>query len=534
MTSAASNPPSDTSLARKGSRLRRWCMRVLFVLVTLVTLCVLYLQISKVRGRNAWHRMEAQLKEKGMPIYLADVLPPEIPDEENQVATPFWKGVFPKATMREVVHQYHMDDPRVTKAYQLVTRYQFDVVQGGTARAKWTEPPLLIRAWAKALQQVVENPSNQEDLSREQVEALPPAEAGRVVLDLLQVYDPVIDEFRAASDRPKARYPIDYSVPDPATIRLPHFVQIKEILRILRLRAMAHAVTGDVSRADEDVKLMFLLSESLKGEPTLISYLVRIAAHRITLETFRQVLNRGLAWPEPALARWQDRYRNLDLIAALSEALRAERTFGNSMFARMRDKSNRGHYAESLGAEPELELVVVALPTGWIYFEQVNYNWLFDRLLLFNQSPSGIRVDPAWVLKNEKDIQAETRDLGYAVFWRHRLFSSLLLPALVHTPEKAAQAQALVDMATLGSALERHRIETGTYPEALAALLPRYLDRLPDDVTAAQSYRFRRDADGAYTLWSIGYNQVDDQGTIAKESDEGDWAWAREDETKER
>ena len=84
----------------------------------------------------------------------------------------------------------------------------------------------------------------------------------------------------------------------------------------------------------------------------------------------------------------------------------------------------------------------------------------------------------------------------------------------------------------MGCALERHRLATGHYPDALAALSPRFVRRLPTDLVDGQSLRYRRTTDGRLLLYSVGWNGADDNGEPAflasgrgTEAKEGDWVW---------
>ena len=62
-------------------------------------------------------------------------------------------------------------------------------------------------------------------------------------------------------------------------------------------------------------------------------------------------------------------------------------------------------------------------------------------------------------------------------------------------------------------ALQAYRADHGHYPEALQALVPRYLQRVPlDPFDPAKPLRYRREANG-YLLYSIGPDGVDDGGT---------------------
>lgn len=72
----------------------------------------------------------------------------------------------------------------------------------------------------------------------------------------------------------------------------------------------------------------------------------------------------------------------------------------------------------------------------------------------------------------------------------------------------------------------------GQLPETLAALGPKFIAKLPHDVINGQPLKYRRTDDGRFLLYSVGWNEKDDGGTVAFSKDgknvnwkEGDWVW---------
>ena len=81
--------------------------------------------------------------------------------------------------------------------------------------------------------------------------------------------------------------------------------------------------------------------------------------------------------------------------------------------------------------------------------------------------------------------------------------------------------------------LERYRLAHETYPPKLDALAPAYIDELPHDIMNGEPYRYRLNADGTFLLYSVGWDQVDEGGTVGYRADDpkrinyetGDWVW---------
>jgi hypothetical protein len=82
-------------------------------------------------------------------------------------------------------------------------------------------------------------------------------------------------------------------------------------------------------------------------------------------------------------------------------------------------------------------------------------------------------------------------------------------------------------------ALKRYRLAHGQYPETLDGLVPQYVEKLPRDIIGGRPLNYRRTDNGQFVLYSIGWNEKDDGGTVVLTDskpprvnlDKGDWVW---------
>src|SRR5581483_11432829 len=126
---------------------------------------------------------------------------------------------------------------------------------------------------------------------------------------------------------PECLYPVVYDVNNPWGILLPHLSNIKSICQHLDLRACAELATGQSDRALDDVKLMLRLSDSLKAEPFLVSYLVRVLTVQVAVHSVWEGLTEH-QWTEAQLKELQAMFARYDFIADLKHPLDAERSAG--------------------------------------------------------------------------------------------------------------------------------------------------------------------------------------------------------------
>jgi hypothetical protein len=114
------------------------------------------------------------------------------------------------------------------------------------------------------------------------------------------------------------------------------------------------------------------------------------------------------------------------------------------------------------------------------------------------------------------------------ILTRHQLLSVMMLPSIGKIPEKGAAAQVAADQAVIACGLERYRRAHGRFPDGLNVLVPEFISTLPHDVITGEPYKYLPTADGRFVLYSVGWNEADDQGTPGKtlfDDKDGDWVW---------
>ena len=82
----------------------------------------------------------------------------------------------------------------------------------------------------------------------------------------------------------------------------------------------------------------------------------------------------------------------------------------------------------------------------------------------------------------------------------------------------------MANEALIACALERYRLAHGQYPEALDALIPQFIEKVPHDLIGGQPLKYRNTGE-RFLLYSIGWNERDDGGVPGKTIPEGDWVW---------
>ena len=135
-------------------------------------------------------------------------------------------------------------------------------------------------------------------------------------------------------------------------------------------------------------------------------------------------------------------------------------------------------------------------------------------------------ISPTAVRQADTAIEADIKHRN-----PYNIAEKLFLPALGSAARRFAYGQTSVDMARVAIALERYQLAHGDYPESLVALAPQFIAQLPHDLINGQPLQYRPEVDGQFVLYSVGWNEKDDDGEVvlgkngAVDSNAGDWVW---------
>jgi hypothetical protein len=184
---------------------------------------------------------------------------------------------------------------------------------------------------------------------------------------------------------------------------------------------------------------------------------------------------------------------------------------------------------EGNGGSPSLPggLMGHLIPTGWFYQNQFRCARVMVEYFIPVADVSQGTFSPELARRGDSAVTSETKSVS-----PFNMLEKLFLPALGNAAKKFAYGQASVDLARTALALERCRLAHGEYPESLDALAPQFIAKVPHDVIGGQPLKYRREADGRFTLYSIGWNETDDGGVVSYDdrgkslnNSKGDWIW---------
>ncbi|MCX7008429.1 MAG: hypothetical protein NTY53_14465 [Kiritimatiellaeota bacterium] len=469
--------------------MRKFLKRLGRLLAGLVGLVVLFYAEEYVRGRWAWERHLKELAARGDSLDIQKFVPPPIPDDQNMAAAPVFAGLFSD-----------------TNSFITLSR-RLNFPYARNADRDWHSGKKVdLIAWKKAF--------TNDDLTL-----------------ALKKYDDVLSEIADAAQRPQARFPVRYE--EGVAALCPHVTCTRQSSMVLRLRALVRLKAGQGDLAAQDLLLMLRLGQALENEPLLISLLV----HNSIVSLADQVLWEGLQdhhWKEDQLAAFQKEFERLDLVKDLRCACQGERLLAVFLLQAIHDQPRElfGEHCTPLG----MFVFRYVIPRGWFYLNCRNQDQAFlDQLIPCIDVPAQ-RIYPESCLNYVSQLERASEGSWFRILPYHYL-EYALAPAFPDWLRGSAYGQTAAQQAALACALERYRLVNARLPEKLDMLVPQFIAKIPHDVMDGQPLRYRLESDGSYKLWSVGWNQKDDDGQLVFEhpnapedqryldNQKGDWVW---------
>jgi hypothetical protein len=343
--------------------------------------------------------------------------------------------------------------------------------------------------------------------------------AARDYLAWSDSFEPEFDQIREALKRPYAWIDCDYNQP---SFLVPSFLSIRSLVQTLAQRAKCDLLLGRPAAALRELTLLNDSRRMLMGAPTgkpmtLLAAMINVAVTGPYVSAIADGLHRH-AWLELQLIALQQQLADIDLLPVISESLHEHPVWA-------------GHLFETLPLQRFFELdspwYVKFFPRGWDCRNMIHFVRLCEEPLggfdLANDTISPALFDQA--------SRHAHQQLAHP--FPFNIFLIAFMPNITRAVQTTAYNQTLVNEAQIACALERCRLAQGEYPETLDALVPHFIAKLPHDLIGGQSLLYRRQVDGKFLLYSIGWNQTDDHGQPSSLSPAGvvddynqeDWIW---------
>jgi hypothetical protein len=472
-----------------------WLARIAAILI--VFLIILYAE-EDWRGARDWVTCQKELQAKGETLDLRQLAPPGKP-EDDLSKVPIFAPLYqeednPKAPFNQIKVDFSAD---YSELYPKPSSY----LKG---------EPLDLAAWQKYYRSIPE--------------VHLPVQVGTPAQDVLHVlsrFDPQMNEIDVALSNSNAYWPINYKM--PFATPLGGVTKMIRLSQLLQLRAISHLDNHETDLAEKDYLFSFRLNQPLTKGCFLINYLVIGAVRSIDDSILWDGLRRH-AWTDAQLREMESTLASTDMIALAADSFRIERaSFVEAVKVAQDLDTNIVHRMKAHGLLFIFEYGMIR-PQGWWYEDRIAYCEAIQKCLDGMDLSRGTVSSTAFPYHVASGSGDDSRSTNTSIWDKIYIpISAASLSAFDNTGSRIAHAETNRRLARLACRLEEYHIAHGQYPDKLDELpdLPAHLNQ---EVLSEQPLRYQRKGDG-YLLYSIGWNQKDDGGVLARDDREGDWVW---------
>lgn len=446
--------------------------------------------------RAAVNAYIAELKARGEPMDLAQVIPPSVPAEQNGVL--FISNALAKLEYESVAGSNTPPAMRMIAPGKAMIGRQRPNIIGFDATNSW------------------------EDLGRE-----------------LAAAKSELDSFQYLTNHPVLDFNVEYQ--KGFDLLLPHLAPLKRSALWLSASAVYNLHQQNPKSACTDVRAMLALVKGETDERILISQLVRIAIAAIGEGATWEIL-RGTNASDEDLAQLQRGWQSLDFSHSIEQSFVYERAENLLEYEQIRKSSDRfnklwGYFYSSDVSSGESFFPKKQRALSLRKWDELRWRWFWS----YRDEVRGLK---AYQVLIETTRRAETNG-------DFRIIKSLAgsnLPQQTREPgdgeglrnfflqstfgsdaalRKSARMETARNTVVTAIALRRYQLRHHQLPAALEKLTPDLLPTVPVDCMDGESLRYRRNTDGTFVLYSVGEDGKDDGGdpSLPKNVESSSFYW---------
>jgi hypothetical protein len=303
-----------------------------------------------------------------------------------------------------------------------------------------------------------------------------------------------------------ARYPSDYT--QGFNVNLDHVQGLRQASRTLSLEFHVHLHRGRPSQAVDSILAQFAMAQTVDGEPSLVSQLVRVAMGSEAVKLIQRGV-KEVAWSDEDLIRLQTGIRDFQIASSLKDALIGERALGYTACCNPLLMTD-----EKSNPSPDEVRAMLSRPPQRVA-DAGKILEIHRGLIESSEHPLSQSISAGNKMEAELDalLKSPVNRLTY-------IMTALLVPAIGYAAPTFADTAARRDSADAAIAAELYRRKIGKWPERLEDLVPKYLPYVPNDPFTDTPMRFKVSADGL-KVYSLGRDTQDDGGKLSDKTTPG-------------
>jgi tRNA A-37 threonylcarbamoyl transferase component Bud32 len=378
----------------------------------------------------------------------------------------------------------------------------------------------------------------------------------------LNLARPALEEIRAAAANPPRFQCLELQEFFISGRGIPNFVALRGMAQSFHVAALSDLHRGDLSASLPELVTLAALARVNEADLGVVAQLIRLAILGLAVDVMWDALQ-APGWTEAQLAQLQRAYQAVSNLPEFASAVRAEQAAHLYQMARFRESAYKEwvrQCVEAYGVPRPTDLSV--LWQDWVFHPLWRFAWAdLDDFLFLRNSSIELEAMRRAALEGSWTELTRTLEAHYRTYrapladWRfhHRIplledaglstsspsspssfpfglpqlseLSGRMLSSAGAAPEypyrRLDQAwQSAFRYATIHTmvithlALRRYQLSRERIAPNLGALVPEFLDRVPRDPMDGQPLRYRLNADGGYTLYSVGQDGKDGGGVV--------------------
>jgi hypothetical protein len=480
--------------------------KILIVAGIVLGVAILIPVIRHYQLRAATEAYIAELKAKGEPMDLAQVIPPPVPPEKN-IAPFFLKAAALLTTNDDILNS---NPPPAMRG-----------VAPGKAAASWAQPGIrsneATNSWQEIKKALEQN--------------------GEALNLFVQITNSSLFDFN-----------LQYT--QRFEMRLTHLSLEKKAAQRLTSSTIYDLHSGDIGLAVKNVRAILALVKGTHEERTAIPQLVRMAITQIASAATWELLQSPNLTDEQ-LADLQADWGQLEFVRAAQFVLPVEREGGETALAKWRNSNfELQHYfdlqkqvhetmgdsdeEDSIWDKAKIKTQIFLWRYWWSYPDELRglkgYEVLMNTMSLADTNGSFQNALAAQDAGLDRLGISQLKSSFDSLFSGKTDFHSMMSESIVTlggVVRKVMRVEVAKQITITAIALKRYQLKHGNYPPDLNSLVPEFVPAVPLDPVDGQPLRYRRNADGTFLLYSVGENDVDDGGdpSLEKGVTSSNYSW---------
>jgi len=322
-----------------------------------------------------------------------------------------------------------------------------------------------------------------------------PAEMKQLIGEYLTDNAEALRLLHQAASTKRCRFLVDL---DKGPCVLDHMSQPRQGVRLLMLEAIENSESQKPEQAAESVVASLAITRALNQEPVIISRLVAIACHGVSIESLQHVLNRTPLTDEQ-LVKLAVALMETEDPQGLTRMFIGERCFGIDRFEQIRQDKWRSSSDDTSYWYAQL-FRCLWKASGLLELDELAY------LNLMHDFVKATQLSPPQSIAATKALTVKAKQLPFYV-----ILSRRTLDGLDNVVTFDVRQVARVRTAVASLAIERYRLAKGDLPEKLSDVVPTYLDAIPQDPFDGKPLRYKKLVRG-YVVYSVGDDGEDNGG----------------------